>query len=135
MFAPFDQSVERKESERQESKKGRLKWLKNWKGYEWCGCWDSKKKKKTGWFFQKKKKKSTPIIEYSNNIVISMSILSRRSYGVDLVNISFFVFSTKYFPSLLWFSISISFLAHTLWPVITTLIKDLLISDFGVWLH
>lgn len=87
------------------------------------------------WLKKKKKKKSTPLIEYSNNIVISMSILSRKSYGVDLVDISFIVLSTKYFPSLLWFPISISFLALTLWPVITTLIKDLLISDFGVWLH
>ena len=83
-----------------------------------------------------KKKKKTPLIEYSNNIVISMSILSRKSYGVDLVDTSFIVFfSTKYFPNLLWFSISISFLALTLWPIITTLIKDLLISDFGFWLH
>ena len=64
-----------------------------------------------------------------------MSILSRNSYGVNPVDISFFVLSTKYFSNLLWFSISNSFLALTLWLVITTLIKDLLISDFGVWLH
>ena len=56
-------------------------------------------KKKDGMILQKKK--STPHIEYSNNIFISMSILSRKSYGVDLVDISFIVFSTKYFPNLL----------------------------------
>ena len=63
------------------------------------------KKKNDGMILQKKKKKKekkgTPLIEYSNNIVISMSILSRKSYGVDLMDISFIVFSTKYFPSLL----------------------------------
>ena len=58
-----------------------------------------------------------------------MSILSRKSYGVNPVDISFIVLSTKYFPSLFWFSISNSFLALTLWPVITTLIKD----PFDLW--
>ena len=61
MFALFDQSVKRKESERQESKKGRLKWLKIWKGYE---CYGFEKatsgvatgiRKKDGMILQKKK--------------------------------------------------------------------------------
>ena len=85
-----------------------LKWLKIWKGYRCQMLFKNKKKTK--------KKKITPLLSIA-------VILSRKSYGVNPVEISFIVLSTKYFPSLLWFSISNSFLALTLWPVITTWLK------------
>ena len=109
-----------------------LKWLKIWKGYR-CQILQ-KKKNKIKKSKKNQKKKITPLLSITV-ILSSYEHIVEKELWCESCGYLFYCSFYQVFSQFAWFSISNSFLALTLWPIIKTLIKDLLISDFGVWLH